>query len=68
MIACAPSGIRTIEGFTIHHAENVKNPYDKIKLRAGAPLTLDPSRGRFGGMTSSFAIVNFPVFYYANAI
>ena len=45
-----------------------KNPYDKIELRAGAPLTLDPSRGRFGGMTSSFAIADFPVFYYANAI
>ena len=45
-----------------------KDTYDRIKLRAGAPLTLNLVTSWFGGMTSSFAIVNFLVFYYANAI
>ena len=34
----------------------------------GLPLTLDPSQGRFGGMTSSFVIVNFPVLAWHNRL
>ena len=38
-----------------------KDTYDRIELRAGAPLTLNLVTSWFGGMTSSFVIVNLGV-------
>ena len=54
--------------FKDYHCVLGKDLYDRIELRAGAPLTLNLVTSWFGGMTSSFVTVNFPVFYYANAI
>lgn len=51
-----------------HTCDNVDAHMIELNVELGLPLPLNLVTSWFGGMTSSFVIVNFPVFYYSNAI